>query len=991
MTVKTRNLANEPVAASGTAAFFEVVPAPLNADGEAKRVDTYKAVSQSPVATDAHGVGRVSFQAPAAGSYLIVTTLSDAAKRQTVASTNVWVSAEGGDSTSYRSEAMQIVFDKKRYKAGDTATVFIARPTAGVPILLTIEGDRLHETRVLRGGGPSVTVKLPVKAEYSPNAYISAIIVDGKQLVSATRSLNVMPADKFLTVTVTPDQKRYKPGDTARLTVSTVDAAGHGVPAEVSVGVVDGAIYALSPDHTPDPRSVFHGPRANTVDTAYSFAEDYSGGADKDAANPRVRKNFLDTAAWFPAIRTDGTGKAVVSVPLPDNLTTWIVTTRAHTADTKVGGDRMSFLTSQDLIVRLATPRFMVEGDRLTLIGLIHSYLPKQTTIRATLSAMGLALGGSGDARVTIDPNGVAKQTYALTAETAGTATLTLKASGDQAGDALEQAFPILPHGTADIAVMAGTSTGKTDLAILIPKDAVPGTATLAIELTPTPLGAVAGALTYLRDYPYGCIEQTLNRFVPELVAGPLVDARIDTKRLRDGMERISALQHQDGGWGWWVNDGSTPTLTAYTLLALKEAHAAGLTVPEPILRNGTQYLIRQWPNLGFDKITPTLVERGAGPDEQALVLHALSRWGLPRQDGIRQLNTNREGLSPQGLAHLAMAAWYAGDRLTAGSLIGSLDGLAINSEALSHWEPARTQPWFSDTTETTGLVVRAMTLVQPDSPRIDAGVRYLLTQRRGSHWQSTKDTAAIVLALAAVSQRAGEPPATMPVTVTMDGKTLAQTDLADPTAWRTGYRINVKADQLTVGNHSLTIQRDDSDTRALPYSLERSVFVRADHLDAAAREGLTITRKYRMLTAAVRDAKAGSNYARWFSVKEAAVLPAVSGKLAPGDLVLVELSIDTAKAHGYAMIEDPLPSGMEVIPDQNGDIAWSYWWSHREVRDDKVAFFIRQLPAGKHQVYYVLRPEIPGTVRALPPVISEMYAPDVRARDAETQLTVGE
>jgi uncharacterized protein YfaS (alpha-2-macroglobulin family) len=988
--LQSRRLDDQPVATQGEAILYRIIPAELDENGEPKGNDTYEQVQTVAFATDSHGLGTVAVKAPSAGSFLLAAHAFDGSKREVVTDANLWITADGGDGSSYRSAGIQLVFDKKRYAIGETATVFVARPRPGLPILLTVEGDRIHQAQVLRGSGPSATVKLPVTATFSPNAFVAVAAVDGKAFHSAERSLNVLPVDQFLTVSVTTDRKRYKPGETAVVTVETKDHRGRGVPAEVSLGVVDQAIYALAPDATPDPRMVFHGPRGNEVTTAYSFSEDYSGGADKDAANPRVRKKFLDTAAWFPSLQTGASGKTVVQVPLPDNLTTWVITARAHTLDTKVGTDRQSFLATQDLLVRLATPRFMVEGDQLTLIGLIHNYLPSAAKLKTSLAAIGLAIGGTTEGSADVASNSVEKQTFAVSAEKVGQATLTYKAAGSAGGDALEQSFPVLAHGSLDVTAKAGEITDRLEQTIEIPGQTVPGTASLALELTPTPLGAVSGALAYLRNYPYGCIEQTLNRFVPELIAGPLVDAHIDEQRLKEGIERITALQHHDGGWGWWSADDSTPTLTAYTLLALKEARTAGLAVPDRLPKQGTDFLVRGLPNLGFDKVSPSLIERGGGPDEQALVLHALSAWGINRTVELNRLTANQTGLSAQGLAHLAEAQALAGDIGAARKLIETLDAQAVTSETMAQWQPREAQPWFQDPIEATADVVRAMVHISPDDPRIDQAVRFLLRERRGSHWQSTKDTGATVLALAEVSRRQGPAPNALPITIKLDGNVLAQTDLSDGDAWRLGYRLDVPTDKLTAGTHALTIERGDTDGGPLPYSWSRSAMVRADKLDAKPRQDLTIKRQYRLLTSAVREAKAGSDFSRWFNPKQAATLPGATSGLLPGDLILVELTIDAKKPRAFAMIEDPLPAGFEVVPDRGEDLPWTYWWTHSEVRDDKVAFFMRRLPAGTQSLYYVLRPEIPGRVRALPPEISEMYAPDVRARDAETTLSVG-
>jgi len=59
------------------------------------------------------------------------------------------------------------------------------------------------------------------------------------------------------------------------------------------------------------------------------------------------------------------------------------------------------------------------------------------------------------------------------------------------------------------------------------------------------------------------------------------------------------------------------------------------------------------------------------------------------------------------------------------------------------------------------------------------------------------------------------------------------------------------------------------------------------------------------------------------------------------------------------------------------------------EVRDDKVCFFVRQLPRGKHSLSYKMRAEIPGRFSALPTRAYAMYAPELRGNSDEIKLVI--
>ncbi len=86
-----------------------------------------------------------------------------------------------------------------------------------------------------------------------------------------------------------------------------------------------------------------------------------------------MRENFKDTAFWESAIRTDKNGDAEISFKAPDTLTTWRLTARGHDQKGRMGEARKKFLAPQDIIARLGKPRFLVEGDKVGIIGIVNN------------------------------------------------------------------------------------------------------------------------------------------------------------------------------------------------------------------------------------------------------------------------------------------------------------------------------------------------------------------------------------------------------------------------------------------------------------------------------------------------------------------------------------------------------------------------------------------------------------------------------------------
>jgi uncharacterized protein YfaS (alpha-2-macroglobulin family) len=109
---------------------------------------------------------------------------------------------------------------------------------------------------------------------------------------------------------------------------------------------------------------------------------------------------------------------------------------------------------------------------------------------------------------------------------------------------------------------------------------------------------------------------------------------------------------------------------------------------------------------------------------------------------------------------------------------------------------------------------------------------------------------------------------------------------------------------------------------------------------------------------------------------------------LKSGDLVEVELEIDSKNDYEYLLFEDPRAAGFEpmaVRSGYNGNDMGAYM----EVRDDRICFYVRRLALGKHSVSYRMRAEIPGKFSALPAKASAMYAPELKGNSDASKLSV--
>jgi uncharacterized protein YfaS (alpha-2-macroglobulin family) len=109
---------------------------------------------------------------------------------------------------------------------------------------------------------------------------------------------------------------------------------------------------------------------------------------------------------------------------------------------------------------------------------------------------------------------------------------------------------------------------------------------------------------------------------------------------------------------------------------------------------------------------------------------------------------------------------------------------------------------------------------------------------------------------------------------------------------------------------------------------------------------------------------------------------------LKSGDLVEIEMEIDSKNDYEYIVFEDMKAAGMEPVEVRSG-YNGNDMHAYVEFRDERVSFFVRDLARGKHSVSYRLRAEIPGKFSALPTKASAMYAPELKGNSDEFKIGI--
>jgi len=992
--VTTRDHAGRPVIA--------VVKVTLDQDAwnplERRYTRSTRPLAEAPVSTDSSGHAVVTLRpAPARSGRLEIRARAEDARGGVItASSSVWVWDARVSEYAYRYPTLEAFADRERYQPGDTATILVNTDLRNATVLAAVEGRDVEDVQVLALTGNTGLVHFVMKPEYAPNVFITLHVRKAREVQSRTLEVQVAQVRHDLKIALAFDRAEYRPGATAKVALRTRDAAGRPVPAELSLGVVDEALYSLRADATPDPHDVFYGRRPDWVTTVVSFPTLYYGGADK-GGHGDVRKDFRDLAFWQAVVLTDSAGRGQVSFEWPDNLTTWRLTGRGATESHLVGKAVEQALVTKALVARLAGPRAFVTGDEATLVSVVTNRTDAPLTgvdEAVEVKAGPLRLAGKATLRADLPAGGESRADWLVVAgaapagaDTVPVATLVFRAGSKVDADALEVPVPVLPRAVPLRPHGAGVLSGAEQVvAVSLPADLVRPGSELALELSPSPAAMALGALDYLGSYPWGCTEQTANVLRPALSALRVAKGlgitlpgwQAPEKNLEPALARLIALQGGEGGWGWWREGEADPYLTALALDALARARAAGLggDAAEMAIGRGANAV-------------PRLLAAVRSEDGEAYMLAHLSwllalldantRFGdlRSRLEALAQATYGaRDKLGDQGLAHAALGHLGLGRAAEAKTLVELLMTRVQQDGAGPHWR-GRDEGWLGDEIEVTGNALSALLAVAPADPRAADVLRWLAAQRRGDHWRSTRATAPVAIAL--FDWLHTHPADAQPeyrLTAEWNSAPLLDRAVGAADLLGRGERVRVPGARLKPGENRLTLKKSGAGTLFWSWAARALVPSPGPATDG---KRLAVTREY---FHAERTADRRGR-PRWL------VTPVVPQEgFRTGEAVLVRLTLRAPLALDHLMVEDPRPAGFEV-DDLTPEGAEHPWDLHAEARDTRAVFFLEYVPEGDTVIEYLVRPELVGRLVALPASAGAMYDPDLVARTGETVVQV--
>ncbi len=938
------------------------------------------AIQNLPVKTDANGEASLQVTLDT-GYYRFNLTGQDALGNKIEKSHWVYVFKDKNDWFKRQQETQLVISsDKEHYKPYEKARLAIESTFSG-PAWLTFERGSVINSKQIELTAPLTIIETDIIPEHAPNVFIT---INAWQTASegvyrynypesyqsgadsylriARTHVQVDASNRALDINITPDKQTYLPGETVQAKIQVKDAAGQPVLAELSLAVVDESIFALAKDNALPIFDAFYSPRGlalDTYDTMAPWREIYhpDAGGGGDEGSPELRTDFLDTSAWVPVIETDDNGQAAVQFKLPDNTTRWRITAKAITRQHQVGQVQTYVETKKELFVRPILPRILTQGDTATLTALVHNYSDMAQTVQVSLHAPGLELNDPADQQVSLQPGEVTAVGWQVKVLAGKPTQATISIKAGQRQDGVQLPLSIRPASVREVQTQSGQFNDAITLGLNLPQvDKENSQVTLTLNRSLS--GTLLNGLEFLTGYPYGCVEQTMSRALPNaVVAHAASELGLDKAGLQSelppliqaSLVQLYGLQHDDGGWGWWYDDNTDTYQTAWVLFGLSVISDSGYTVEPRVIEDAANLL------KGY---------RERDPRVQAYVLYSLTRAGKGDREGtLRLARENSSDLDPFSQAALALALHDLGEEQQARAMLKLLEQGAVKEGDYVSWPQSNEDGGYHNKTmasslRTTALALQAYVEIDPQNPLIPGMVQYLASMRKGMEgWGTTNETSYTILALTEYLVMQNETQGPSSYQVLLNGTSLAEGVLD---ADQINVNLEIPLAEMSAGANSLELKTQGN-----------------------AQIYFDLTTQYSRLKSSPQALGKIKVSRRYLDPRNQ--MPA--NNLKANQLVQVELTIDVPEDLSYFALEDYLPGGLEALnAGLNASMepieSWNYdaffWddygYNYKEIRGDRVVFFITSLSKGKHTFTYMARATTTGQFTALPAQAYAMY-----------------
>ena len=706
---------------------------------------------------------------------------------------------DGDKENMSRDNAAMLSFstDKEKYVVNDNIEINIPTPAGGKALISIENGSKIIEHRWIDTRKGITKYVFHATSEMSPTVYAFITLVQPHNNVKNDLPMRMFgvtpitvddPKNKLEPIVKTPDV--LKPEENATIEVSEKN----GRPMAYTIAIVDEGLLDLTRHETPNPLATIYAREAlgvKTFDVYDQVLGAYGGtlerilniGGDKAAKpkNTQVANRFKPVVITLgPFVYNGGTKTHVIKIPnYVGSVRAMIVATDGQRA---YGNGEQTTPVRKPLMVLATLPRTLSPQEKVKLPVDVFAMEPKikNVTLTVTETSGLINFDGQKTKTVTFDKIGDKIVDFDFNVIAGASGVAKFKVVADGGGE----------HATTDIEIDVRNPNPFVHDAQLKVANAgesanfnynamTNGKATLEVSNIP-PL-SLATRLTYLMEYPYGCIEQTTSAAFPQLYVDKLMSLDDVNKKkiavnIKASIDRMRLFQTPDGGFAYWPGGSDNDNwATNYAAHFLIEAKNNGYAVPDGMLDRWKKYALqtaKRWTN--SDVPLPYWSEE-ARDVTQAYRLFTLALYRSPENAAMNALR-EKKNLSPA--ARYALAGAYA--------LGGKQDvskQLTANSDQLSVINPYREMSYTYGSDLRDQSMILMSSILFSDKNKSATMAQEVSRKLNSSDWYGTQSVAFGLMAMSKYAQANGNTNGTINFSYALNGKTSAPTSTQMPIA----------------------------------------------------------------------------------------------------------------------------------------------------------------------------------------------------------------
>lgn len=683
-----------------------------------------------------------------------------------------------------------------------------------------------------------------------------------------------------------------------------------------------------------------------------------------------AREVFKDTAYWNPRVVTDENGQATVSFKLPDNLTTWAVAALGIGKKTEAGQATTDIVVTKDIIVRPVLPNIIRDTDKIEISALVHNFTDQDQVFEVELE---FDSGKVTDARrsgILIKANSFEQIVWPVSPEkTNEAAKFTFSAwkkDDEKVGDVVVVTVPVKAFGFHQLTGFNGL--GNKTFNLNLSPEINPAESSVSLQLASTLTGGLVESMHYLVGYPYGCVEQTTSKLVPNIIAlanpdlyAEALKDKDQTKLIDDGLDRLEKLQTASSGWGWWYDNQPDIFITSYVVEFLQRAQELNLTLKQ---HNRIKSLLARIKSNLASTENSNSAYQATDPNDQVALYYLKSYLGINDSSDI----SNFESLTDDSLALLVMANYRSGNITASQNGLDKLISRAQTQGDTMFWKAGK-KTAFGSSEASTALALKALVMTGADRELAAKASRYLLNHKKANYFYNTFATAQALDALTSFAKAGSELTPNFSYQVYLDDQEIA------------AGRVDNTADKIEKINLAMA-------------KLKANSQIKIDMQGEGQLYSTLLVDQY------INDPKAKEE-ANNIKISRRYVDEAGNGlkQIKVGDLVTVELIVEGLKnADYYGIIEDKLPSGLiplnynldNVVYDQRENFYHNWYYEGvKETQLDGMNLAVHEIPARQMVYSYQARAVSRGEFLVPPAQINMMYAPEINAHTATEKIKI--